>query len=143
MIPFYTRKLACDSSHVFYDMLYFIQCRRYNKMALRPLFSTIKTFEEFKIYYWYLVDLQAICKSNGIDHRGNKIELNQRIELYFQGTIESSKTRTSYKKVDAPLTLETKLLESGFAMRTQYRASFLKNIWVFITFILLPIWPQL
>lgn len=112
-------------------------------MALRPLFSTIKTFEEFKIYYWYLVDLQAICKSNGIDHRGNKIELNQRIELYFQGTIESSKTRTSYKKVDAPLTLETKLLESGFAMRTQYRASFLKNIWVFITFILLPIWPQL
>lgn len=96
-------------------------------MNTRPSFDTICSYEEFQQYYWYLADLQQICKSKGIDHKGNKIELNERIKQYYQGIIIKPQKCTAIKKTNVPLTLDMKLLENGFAMRSEYR-EFLVNI---------------
>lgn len=99
-------------------------------MEKRPDFKDIKTYEEFIQYYWYRSELQQICKEYGIDHAGGKIELNHRIQEYFKGNIIKPIRRTSVKKQDVELTLDTKLLESGFAMRTEYRAFFAEQLGV-------------
>ncbi|MEG0276821.1 MAG: SAP domain-containing protein [Coprobacillus sp.] len=96
----------------------------------RPLFKDIKTFDEFIKYYWYKEELQGICKEYGLDHIGNKQELSHFIEEYFKGNIIKPQKRISVKKKDIELTLDTKLLESGFAMRNEYREFFGKQVGV-------------
>ena len=87
-------------------------------------FKDIPTYEEFEKYYWYKEELSAICKQQGIDNVGNKIELMARIKQYFEGTSIPKSKRISVKKQDVELTLETKILQSGFAMRNEYRDFF-------------------
>lgn len=93
-------------------------------MENRPAFEDIKTFEEFIQYYWYRDELQQICRAHGIDHSGGKIELNHRIAEFYKGNIIAPVRRTTVKKQNVPLTPETRLLESGFAMRSEYRDFF-------------------
>lgn len=99
-------------------------------MEIRPEFKEIKTFDEFIKYYWYKEELQKICKDLGIDHSGSKGDLNHNIEAYFNGQLIKKVKRVSVKKKDIELTLDTKLLESGFAMRNEYREFFGKQVGV-------------
>lgn len=99
-------------------------------MEVRPEFKEIKSFEEFNKYYWYKEELQKICKALGIDHSGSKGDLNHNIEAYFNGEMIKKVKKVSVKKKDIELTLDTKLLESGFAMRNEYREFFGEQVGV-------------
>lgn len=58
-------------------------------MERRPDFEEIKSYEEFSKYYWYREELVAICRRLGICSSGYKAELNERIEKYFAGSLNS------------------------------------------------------
>lgn len=96
----------------------------------RPEFKDIKTYEEFIKYYWYREELEKICKDLKIDHKGQKQYLNHVIEEYYKENKIKPQKSISVKKKDIELTLDTKLLESGFAMRNEYRDFFGKQVGV-------------
>lgn len=96
----------------------------------RPLFDNLKTYDEFASYYWYRDELQGICKERGLEHIGNKQDLNHIIEEYFKGNQIKPQKKVSIKKKDIELTLDTKLLESSFAMRNEYREFFGQQVGV-------------
>ena len=94
---------------------------------LRPVFSEIKTYEEFSQYYWYREELQKICKQLGIDASGMKADLNHNIEEYFKGNLirkTTKKTSASKKSEDVPLTLDTSLIECNFRFSQRMRDFF-------------------
>lgn len=91
---------------------------------IRPQFNEIKSYAEFCKYYWHRKELQEICKKISIESAGNKIELNSYIEEYFNGNIIKSKKKTCIKKKNEELTVNTKLLDFGFALRNEYRDFF-------------------
>ncbi|MBZ9570848.1 SAP domain-containing protein [Methanobrevibacter sp. TMH8] len=95
---------------------------------MRPKFEKIKSYKEFNKYYWYKEELQQICKELGIEYNGNKSELNNYVKEYFDGNIVKHQKKVSIKKTNNNLTLDTKLLEFGFAMRNEYRDFFGKQI---------------
>ena len=97
---------------------------------MRPEFKEIKSYQEFSKYYWYREELQKICKTLGIAYRGNKIELNICIKDYFNGNLIKSQKQTGIKKKNEELTLDTKLLDFGFALRNEYRDFFGKQVGV-------------
>ena len=102
---------------------------------MRPEFNQIKSYEEFSKYYWYREELQAICKKLGIEYDGNKIELNHYIKEYFDGNIINHhiikhQKKSNIKKSSEKLTVNTKLLEFGFACRNEYRDFFSKQVGV-------------
>lgn len=94
----------------------------------RPIFEEIKNYDEFETYYWYKEELAELCKQQGIAHVGHKKELMENIKAYFNGEIIKPKSKTSVKKQDIELSLDTKLYESGFAMRNEYRSFFAKEL---------------
>ena len=94
---------------------------------MRPEFKEIKSYQEFSKYYWYRDELQEICKELGIEYRGNKIELNHYIKEYYNGNIIISQKQTGIKKKNEELTVDTKLLDFGFALRNEYRDFFGKQ----------------
>ena len=99
-------------------------------MNNRPNFDDIKTYEEFSKYYWYLEELQQICKSHGIDSNGMKAELNYNIEQFFKGNIIKPKVvqkKTAGKKPKVPLTLETGLIDCGFTFGPRFREFFIEQ----------------
>jgi hypothetical protein len=91
---------------------------------MRPEFKEMKSYKEFSKYYWYRKELQQICKKIGIEYNGNKTELNNYIKEYFDGNIIKHKKKANIKKTNENLTLDTKLLEFGFALRNEYRDFF-------------------
>ena len=100
-------------------------------MEERPPFSEIKSFLEFSKYYWYREELQQICRQLGIDSTGMKLELNHNIEEYFKGNLIKKKPenaakspRAHAKKSDAPLSLDTGLIECGFCFSQRFRDFF-------------------
>ncbi|MCL2687833.1 MAG: SAP domain-containing protein [Methanobrevibacter sp.] len=97
---------------------------------MRPKFKEINSFEEFNKYYWYKKELQQICKKLGIEYIGNKAELNNYIKEYFNGNIIKHQKKINVKKINGNLTLDTKLLEFGFAMRNEYRDFFGEQVGV-------------
>ena len=93
-------------------------------IEIRPSFKDIKSFEEFKKYYWYREELSQICKSLGLEYRCTKKELNYIIEQYFMGNkVEKffSKAKKSQLEV---ITLETPLLNCGFSFNQKFRDYF-------------------
>ena len=74
----------------------------------RPQFEDIKSYEEFAKFYWYLDELKAICKGLWLEYVGGKIELNNIIKSYFNGTIIPHKPKTTAKSKVNTLTLESK-----------------------------------
>lgn len=94
----------------------------------RPIFEDIKDYDEFRQYYWYREELQALCKQLGIDSRGNKAELNHRIEEYYKGNIIVQKIeKPKKKKTTDVLTLDTSLLACGFCFNQKFRDFFSKQ----------------
>ena len=90
----------------------------------RPDFSNIKSFEEFKKYYWYREELSQICKSLGLEYRCTKKELNYIIEQYFKGNRIEKSTRKVNKKHAEVISLNTPLLECGFSFNQKFRDYF-------------------
>ena len=68
-------------------------------MSKRPEFKMIKSYDEFKKYYWYRQELSKICKELNIDHTGTKQELNYNIEEYFKGNLISKKKKHVIKNI--------------------------------------------
>lgn len=95
-------------------------------MEERPDFKDIKSFEEFKKYYWYREDLIKICKSLGIDSSGYKLELMGNIEKYYMGEIVKKRKPSVMKNTAKEITLDTKLLECKFAFNQRFREVFSK-----------------
>ncbi len=91
---------------------------------MRPDFKNIKSYQEFKKYYWYREELKEICKKLELDFSGTKIELNKTIEEYFKGNIIKPRKKTKLKKITNELTLDTKLLECGFSFNQKFRDFF-------------------
>lgn len=98
--------------------------RTYFEEDKRPDFKDIKSFEEFKRFYWYREELAQICKSMGLEHRGTKQELNHIIEQFFSGNkIEKTLKHVKSKQTDT-ITPETPLLDCGFSFNTKFREYF-------------------
>ena len=87
----------------------------------RPQFEDIKSYDEFIKYYWYLDELQAICKKLHLEYIGGKIELNNVIKSYFDGVIIPHKPKTTIKCKVETLTLETSLIDCGFTFGQRFR----------------------
>lgn len=96
--------------------------------AARPDFDRIKTFDEFKKYYWYREELIKICRDKGLHHEGGKIELYEVIEAYFAGEkiLPKKKAPRSRKPLVTELTPETGLIECGFTFGPKFRDFFKK-----------------
>ena len=90
----------------------------------RPEFGKIKSFEEFKKYYWYCQELSQICKSLGLEYKGTKQDLNHIIEEYFKGNLIKKVSIKNKKKQVETITLETPLLECGFSFNIYFREYF-------------------
>ena len=90
----------------------------------RPEFGKIKSFEEFKKYYWYCQELSQICKSLGLEYKGTKQDLNHIIEEYFKGNLIKKVLIKNKKKQVETITLETPLLECGFSFNIYFREYF-------------------
>ena len=90
----------------------------------RPDFSNIKSFEEFKKYYWYREELSQICKSLGLEYRCTKKELNYIIEQYFKGNKVEKFLKKAKKNQLEDITLETPLLNCGFSFNQKFRDYF-------------------
>lgn len=87
----------------------------------RPHFEDIKSYDEFIKYYWYLEELQAICKNLHLEYIGGKIELNNVIKSYFDGVIIPHKPKATIKRKVETLTLETSLIDCGFTFGQRFR----------------------
>jgi hypothetical protein len=97
-------------------------------MSERPDFKDIKTYNEFKKYYWYREELKQICKKLNIDYIGQKIELNHNIEEYFKGNlIKKTRKAKTNKIVTTEITLNTKLLDCNFSCSQRFREFFSKQ----------------
>ena len=92
----------------------------------RPNFEDIKTYEEFKKYYWYREELQSICKNLGLEYDCGKVELNEIIRLYFDGVKIAHKPRKTKKSVGVLLTLDTSLVGCGFSFGPKFRDFYAK-----------------
>ena len=91
------------------------------RIMSRPQFEDIKSYDEFIKYYWYLEELQAICKSLHLEYIGGKIELNNVIKSYFNGVIIPHKPKETIKRTVETLTLETSLIDCGFTFGQRFR----------------------
>lgn len=87
----------------------------------RPEFEQIKSYDEFLKYYWYLEELRSICKRLHLEYVGGKIELNNVIKAYFDGTIIPHKPKTAIKCNVTDLTLDTSLIDCGFTFGQRFR----------------------
>lgn len=90
----------------------------------RPNFKEIKTFEEFRKYYWYKEELVKICKILGLEYRGTKLELNKIIEEYFKGNKILKIKRQHHAKTYDDISLDSSLLECGFSFNQKFREYF-------------------
>lgn len=87
----------------------------------RPSFDNIKSYDEFAKYYWYLEELQSICKARGLEYVGGKSELYNIIQSYFNGVIIPHKPKRYIKPKTTELTPETSLIDCGFTFGPRFR----------------------
>ena len=87
----------------------------------RPPFEDIKSYDEFAKYYWYLEELQTICKRLGLEYVGGKSQLNNIIKSYFDGIIIQHKPKKATKRKTETLTIETSLIDCGFTFGGRFR----------------------
>ena len=65
-------------------------------MNKRPILNKQISIQDFKDFYWYKEELVDFCRSENIDKRGGKIELENRIEKFLKtGEREPYKTKVS------------------------------------------------
>ncbi|MGT2784239.1 SAP domain-containing protein [Streptococcus merionis] len=93
-------------------------------------FSKEMTPAEFKEQYWYKADLEAICRQQQLPTYGTKAELTAYILDYLSGKAASDivpvrKNHRLKKSLTADeITLDTKLLDSGFSLNNEARVFF-------------------
>ncbi|GLB47545.1 hypothetical protein WR164_15240 [Philodulcilactobacillus myokoensis] len=95
----------------------------------RPQFNQITSPNEFLKFYWYKEELRLICWRLQLPTSGTKANLNHYILQYLNGIpvnqIQPIKSRHLKNDLKAKQTnLNTKLLNSGFALNNQARLFF-------------------
>lgn len=100
-------------------------------MTSRPKFSRNMNSKIFSNFYWYKKELQNICSQYGLPTYGTKAELTKYIIAFLNGkaAAEIKPIRNSRRKVASQLTsdsisLDTKLLDSGFSLNREARIFF-------------------
>lgn len=96
-------------------------------MEKRPEFYDMKSFNEFKKYYWYRDELAKLCKQLGIRHNGTKQDFNHYIEEYFKGNLVKKQKVQVLKKISDEITMDCPLLDCGFSFNTKFREFFAKQ----------------
>lgn len=90
-------------------------------------FNKKMSLVEFRSQYWYKTDLQKICKEYNLPTYGTKAELQKYIEEFLNGNkeIKPNRNRRKSKKIIlSEITLDTKILESGFSLNKVAREWF-------------------
>lgn len=82
---------------------------------MRPNLTKEISFHDFKEYYWLKSELQLLCKENGINTTGSKMEITERIETFLlTGEIKKA-SRNAKKKIkpksNEVLSLDTVITE--------------------------------
>lgn len=52
-------------------------------LFVRPELTNNISVQAFKDFYWLKEELQLYCRENGISTTGSKIEISDRIEMFF------------------------------------------------------------
>ncbi|MBA1392897.1 hypothetical protein EQ500_03275, partial [Lactobacillus sp. XV13L] len=95
----------------------------------RPDFSSQLSVHEFKQYYWYKTELQAICREYHLPVYGTKYELMEYICAFLGGrpasAVHPKRPRNKKSTLKASeITPDTKVLTSGFRFNQEARRFF-------------------
>lgn len=97
-------------------------------MTVRPKFSRNISSKTFSNFYWYKEELQNICSKYGLPTYGTKAELTKYIIAFLNGEtateikpIRKSRRKVASKLTADKITLNTKLLGSGFSLNQEAR----------------------
>jgi hypothetical protein len=86
-------------------------------MNKRPILNTQISIQDFRDFYWYKEELVDFCRSENLDKRGGKIELENRIEKFLK-TGEREPYQTKVSKISRfdwnteKLTTETEITDN-------------------------------
>lgn len=95
-----------------------------------PEFRREMSLDDFKKQYWYKADLETICRQHHLPTYGTKAELTSYILDYLSGKEPADilpirkNQRLKKSLTAADITLETKLLDSGFSLNNEARIFF-------------------
>lgn len=97
----------------------------------RPIFDSKMNSEIFNKYYWYKEELEQICRKYSLPNYGTKAELANYIVQYLDGvpvqnikSVRKIRRNTTLSLKTNQITLETKLLNTGFSLNAEARAFF-------------------
>ncbi|UQS81781.1 SAP domain-containing protein [Bombilactobacillus folatiphilus] len=100
-------------------------------MTTRPEFNAQLSSQTFSKFYWYKTELQQICRHYALPTYGTKAELTQYIYAFLDGTPPSAihsvrhyRTKIKTALTTEQISLNTKLLHSGFALNNEARQFF-------------------
>lgn len=100
-------------------------------MKNRPVFSSKMSSKEFASYYWYKKELEIICKDYQLPSFGTKAELTEYVIEFLNGkatkdikSVRKIRRKSSDKLTAYKITLDTKLLNSGFSLNNEARSFF-------------------
>ncbi|VDG30793.1 hypothetical protein (plasmid) [Lactobacillus plantarum] [Lactiplantibacillus mudanjiangensis] len=100
-------------------------------MATRPPFDLKMTRTTFQRFYWYKTELQQLCRQYQLPTTGTKAELTQYLGQLLDGqaATQIKPIRPVHRTAKASLTadqitVETKLLASGFKLNQAARTFF-------------------
>ena len=100
-------------------------------MTVRPKFNKSMTSEKFSSFYWYKGELQNICSQYGLPRYGTKAELVKYIIAFLNGEpateikpLRKPRRRVASQLTADSITLDTKLLDSGFSLNQAARTFF-------------------
>ncbi|MFC6261257.1 SAP domain-containing protein [Levilactobacillus fujinensis] len=100
-------------------------------MTKRPDFTQTMNPLVFKRFYWYQAELRQICLQQGLPTTGTKAELTAYVLALLNGQapqdihlVRKRRRKLSPKLTAEHITLDTKLLNSGFALNQEARSFF-------------------
>ncbi|TLQ03778.1 hypothetical protein FEZ51_07660 [Pediococcus stilesii] len=97
----------------------------------RPVFNGEMNTDVFKSFYWYKKELEQICREYKLPSYGTKAELSGYVVQYLDGvplkkikSVRKVRRNTTLKLKADQITLETKLLNTGFSLNNEVRTFF-------------------
>lgn len=97
----------------------------------RPVFNGEMNTDVFNSYYWYKEELEQICREYKLPSYGTKAELSGYVVQYLDGvplrkikSVRKVRRNTTLKLKADQITLETKLLNTGFSLNNEARMFF-------------------
>lgn len=97
----------------------------------RPAFNSKMDSETFHKYYWYKAELEQICRKYKLPNYGTKAELTGYIVQFLEGmpvqnikSVRKIRRNTTLSLKADQITLNTKLLNSGFSLNNEARIFF-------------------